>query len=43
MKLNPWKKSEIYDVENEDDYEDQRKKLEREESKFIEEQKSPMI
>ena len=39
MKLNPWKKSEIYDVENEDDYEDQRKKLEREESKFIEEQK----
>ena len=39
MKLNPWKKSEIYDVENEDDYEDQRKKLEREESKFIKEQK----
>ena len=39
MKLNPWKKSEIYDVENEDDYEDQGKKLEREESKFIEEQK----
>jgi hypothetical protein len=39
MKLNPWKKSEIYDVENEDDYDDQRKKLEREESKFIKGQK----
>ena len=39
MKLNPFKKSEIYDVKNEDDYDDQRKNLEREESKFIKEQK----